>query len=137
MNDKQIIRTAINLAAQYHSVNPEDLLKPVKRGDTREVSRARHLAYWILRKGTSYSLPFIGKNIASYKHDNVIYGIKSVNGLRDVSATYRTSTQGLLNRFLAIIKPGVVQDPIKVLSLYKEGIYDENEVLGMLKEVIL
>ncbi len=79
------------VALHYH-IEPERLVLRDRRAD---VSQARHVAIYILRRLTTLKLAQIGEGF-DRKHSDVLSSIKTVEDRRDTEPTFATELKRLI-----------------------------------------
>lgn len=90
--------------------------------DIRSVRRdadtvwARHIAIWLARELTSYSMPKIGAIFGGRDHTTVLHAIRRIDMMREVDAAVREETNALFAAINAEMTDGTVGDRIVQLA---------------------
>jgi chromosomal replication initiation ATPase DnaA len=89
---------AIDLVCGLYPVTPQDILSP--RRD-RETVRSRHMAIWLTKQLTRWTLTKIGKEFAGLDHSSVLYAVRTIDAERAGSTLLATILDGLISQLRA------------------------------------
>ena len=95
------LRRRVSLDAVLHTVSqhyevPESKLTEPGRG-TKEISKARQVAMYLMRECSSISLQSIGSRFGGKDHSTVVHAIKSVKKEMETDAAFARLIEGLKN----------------------------------------
>ena len=95
------LRRRVSLDAVLHAVSqhyevPESKLTEPGRG-TKEISKARQVAMYLMRECSSISLQSIGSRFGGKDHSTVVHAIKSVKKEMETDAAFARLIEGLKN----------------------------------------
>lgn len=91
---------ALRVVVEHFGVSKIDLTSERR---TANIVVPRQVACWLMKNGTSLSLPSIGRVLGRRDHTTVLHSVRKIDGLRDRDADFRAMTDNLA----AIVKKEV------------------------------
>lgn len=91
---------ALRVVVEHFGVSKIDIASERR---TADIVMPRQVACWLMKNGTSLSLPSIGKVLGRRDHTTVLHAVRKIDGLRDRDADFRAMTDNLA----AIVKKEV------------------------------
>lgn len=98
----------IAVVARFYGHAPEDILSKSRK---RDVVQARHVAMWLSRALTTFSLQAIGNAFGGLDHGTVMWAIETVGNRSSIEPRFASELLDLRRRCEAALNASTALDP--------------------------
>lgn len=133
------VAAIIERVAAHYGMSADDI-----RSERRDAPTvwARHVAMWLARETTCYSLPRLGRLFGARDHSTVLHAVRRIDMMRDADADVLAELDGMLAQIAPICRPLVTDDAAiqlaaNLLACAPAARAATGEQLGLLAQALL